>query len=189
LRDRLEAYLVQVQGSARLTLMDGTVMTIGVTGKTNYPYASLGKELVKAGKVRQEDLSLPFVMQYFQSHPAELNEYIPKNNRFVFFSQTYGKPAIGSLGVPVTAVRSLATDKTLMPPGALALIQTKLPFVNKDNTVNMEPVSHFALDQDTGGAIKGAGRVDVFMGTGTDAKNRAGLINGPGQLYYLLLKQ
>lgn len=189
LRDRLESYLIQVQGSARLTLTDGTSMTIGVAGKTNYPYVSIGKELVKAGKVRQEDLSLPFLLQYFQEHPSELNDYIPHNNRFIFFSQTYGAPATGSLGVPVTATRSIATDKTLMPPGALALIQTKLPFVSQDRTIVLKPVNHFVLDQDTGGAIKGPGRVDVFMGTGTTAKNRAGLINTPGQLYYLLLKR
>jgi membrane-bound lytic murein transglycosylase A len=189
LRDRLEAYLVQVQGSARLTLTDGKVMTIGVAGKTNYPYASLGKELVKAGKVRLEDLSLPFLLQYFQAHPAELDLYIPRNNRFIFFSETYGAPATGSLGFPVTAERSIATDKSIMPPGALALIQTQLPFYGTNQAITLKPVSHFALDQDTGGAIKSPGRVDVFMGTGSSAKDRAGLINTPGQLYYLLLKR
>jgi membrane-bound lytic murein transglycosylase A len=189
LRDRLEAYLIQVQGSARLMLTDGKVMTVGVAGKTNYPYASLGKELVKAGKVRLEDLSLPFLLQYFQAHPTELDLYIPRNNRFVFFSETYGAPATGNLGVPVTAERSIATDKSIMPPGALALIQTQLPFYKANQSIALQPVSHFALDQDTGGAIKGPGRVDVFMGTGLRAKDRAGLINTPGQLYYLLLKR
>jgi membrane-bound lytic murein transglycosylase A len=189
LRDRLQAYLVQVQGSARLMLTDGKVMTIGVAGKTDYPYASLGKELVKAGKVRQEDLSLPFVIQYFQTHPAELDLYIPRNNRFIFFSETYGLPATGSLGVPVTAERSIATDKSIMPPGALAILQTQLPYYNPSQSLTQKPVSHFVLDQDTGGAIKSPGRVDVFMGTGSNAKDRAGLINIPGQLYYLLLKR
>jgi membrane-bound lytic murein transglycosylase A len=188
LRDRLEAYLIQVQGSARLTLTDGRVMTVGVTGKTNYPYVSLGKQLVKAGKVRLENLSLPFIMQYFREHSAELDQYIPQNNRFVFFSETYGAPATGSLGVPVTSQRSLATDKSLMPPGALALIQVKLPFDGPSGTIEQKLVSRFALDQDTGGAIKGPGRVDIFMGTGTEAKNKAGIINTSGQLYYLLLK-
>jgi membrane-bound lytic murein transglycosylase A len=189
LRDRLEAYLVQVQGSARLMLTDGKVMTIGVAGKTDYPYASIGKELVKAGKVRQEDLSLPFLMQYFQTYPAELDLYIPRNNRFILFSETYGLPATGNLGIPVTAERSIATDKSIMPPGALAILQTQLPFYDLSQTLTQKPVSHCALDQDTGGAIKGPGRIDVFMGTGSSAKDRAGLINTPGQLYYLLLKR
>jgi membrane-bound lytic murein transglycosylase A len=188
LRDRLEAYLVQVQGSARLTLTNGKIMTIGVAGKTNYPYVSLGKELVKAGKVRLEDLTLPVLTQYFQTHPAELNEYIPRNNRFVFFAPTYGAPATGSLGVPVTAERSIATDKALMPPGALAIIQTRLPYYDAQKALKYRAVSHFVLDQDTGGAIKSPGRVDIFMGTGTLAKNKAGLVNTPGQLYYLMLK-
>jgi membrane-bound lytic murein transglycosylase A len=189
LRDRLEAYLVQVQGSARLTLTDGKMMTIGVAGKTNYPYVSLGKELVKAGKVRQEDLSLPFLIQYFQTHPAELDWYIPRNNRFVFFNPTYGAPAMGSLGIPVTAERSIATDKSLMPPGALAVLQTRLPYYNGQKSLEFQEANHFALDQDTGGAIKSPGRVDVFMGTGVQAKEKAGVVNTPGQLYYLLLKR
>ncbi len=189
LRDRLEAYLVQVQGSARLTLTDGKIMTIGVAGKTNYPYVSLGKELVKAGKVRLEDLTLPVLNQYFQTHPGELNEYIPRNNRFVFFAQTYGAPATGSLGVPVTAERSIATDKTLMPPGALAIIQTRLPYYDAQKNLKYREVSHFVLDQDTGGAIKSPGRVDIFMGTGTQAKDKAGLVNTSGQLYYLMLRR
>lgn len=188
LRDRLEAYLVQVQGSARLTLTDGKVMTIGVSSKTNYPYVSIGKELVKAGKVRLEDLSLPFLIQYFQAHPVELDEYIPRNQRFIFFQETNGAPATGNLGVPVTAERSIATDKSIMPPGALAVLQTRFPYYSAAQTIELQDVSHFALDQDTGGAIKGPGRVDIFMGTGTKAKARAGLINTPGRLYYLLLK-
>ncbi len=188
LRDRLEAYLVQVQGSARLTLTDGKIMTIGVSSKTNYPYVSIGKELVKAGKVRLEDLSLPFLIQYFQAHPAELDQYIPRNQRFIFFQETNGAPATGNLGVPVTAERSIATDKSIMPPGALAIIQTRFPYYSAAQTIELQDVSHFVLDQDTGGAIKGPGRVDIFMGTGTKAKARAGLINTPGRLYYLLLK-
>jgi membrane-bound lytic murein transglycosylase A len=188
LRDRLEAYLVQVQGSARLTLTDGKIMTIGVSSKTNYPYISIGKELVKAGKVRLEDLSLPFLIQYFQAHPTELDEYIPRNQRFIFFQETNGAPATGNLGVPVTAERSIATDKSIMPPGALAILQTRFPYYSASQSIELQDVSHFVLDQDTGGAIKGPGRVDIFMGTGTKAKARAGLINTPGRLYYLLLK-
>ncbi len=188
LRDRLEAYLVQVQGSARLTLTDGKIMTIGVSNKTNYPYVSIGKELAKAGKVRLEDLSLPFLIQYFQTHPGELDQYIPRNQRFIFFQETNGAPATGNLGIPVTPERSIATDKSIMPPGALAVIQTRFPYYNAAQTIELQDVSHFVLDQDTGGAIKGPGRVDIFMGTGTKAKARAGLINTPGRLYYLLLK-
>lgn len=189
LRDRLEAYLIQVQGSARLKLTDGTTMTIGVAGLTNLPYTGIGRELIKDGKLKEEELQLPNVVKYFEQNPAELNVYLPRNQRFVFFRNTLGAPALGSLGVPVTAERSIATDKSLMPPGALALINTPLPVLNPNRKLEQKQVNRYVLDQDTGGAIKGAGRVDVFMGTGQQAGDKAGLVNAKGQLYYLLLKK
>ncbi|MGV0026033.1 murein transglycosylase A [Phormidesmis priestleyi] len=192
LRDRLEAFLIQVQGSARLQLTDGSVMTIGVAGHTNQPYTGIGRELVKDGKLRLEDLNLPNVVQHFEQNPNDLNLYLPRNRRFVFFRDTNGAPATGSLGVPVTADRSIATDKSLMPPGALALITTQLPDLfelpARGRQLKQRSVSRFVLDQDTGGAILGAGRVDIYTGTGKEAGDRAGLINATGQLYYLLLK-
>ncbi|OKH23130.1 murein transglycosylase A [Chroogloeocystis siderophila] len=189
LRDRLEAFLAQIQGSARLQLADGKMISIGFAGKTDYPYTSIGKELAKDGKLPLAGLTLPVMIDYFTQYPAELNNYLPRNRGFVFFRETGGAPAVGSLGVPVTADRSIATDKSLMPPGALALIHTQLPFPN-DFTGSMEYrlVSRYVLDQDTGGAIKGPGRVDYFMGTGKLAGDRAGVTGHRGHLYYLLLK-
>jgi membrane-bound lytic murein transglycosylase A len=193
LRDRLEAFLIQVQGSARLTLTNGQVMTVGYAGHTQHPYVGIGRELVKDGKLKQEDLTLPRVVQYFQQNPAELNRYLPRNSRFVFFRETAGAPATGSLGVPVTPERSIATDKTKFPPGALALIQAQIPYPNRSQHTSQQleqrAVFRYVLDQDTGGAIVGAGRVDIFMGTGQQAGDRAGLINSGGQLYYLILKK
>lgn len=188
LRDRLEAFLVQVQGSARLQLTDGTIMTVGYAGRTDYEYTSLGRELVNDGKFSLEELTLPMVLDYFRTHPEALDRYLPRNDRFVFFRETGGAAPTGSLRVPVTPDRSIATDKSLMPPGALALIQTQLPYASPDGSIQQYPVSRYVLDQDTGGAIQGAGRVDVFLGTGITAGDRAGLVNTPGQLYYLLLR-
>lgn len=188
LRDRLEAYLVQVQGSARLRMPDGKLMSVGVAGKTNYPYVSVGRELVNDGKFSLEELTLPVLINYFRTSVAELDQYLPRNQRFVFFQETHGAPATGSLNVPVTSERSIATDKSLMPPGALALIKTPIPYPNTAGQLESRMVSRFVLDQDTGGAIRGAGRVDIFMGTGPQAGDRAGLITGTGELYYLLLK-
>ena len=125
LRDRLEAYLVQVQGSARLQLKDGGTMSVGVAGHTDYPYVSVGRALVNAGKFKLEELTLPRLIQYFRDNPADEDLYLPQNNRFIFFEETGGAPATGSLGLPVTAERSIATDKSLMPPGALALIRAQ----------------------------------------------------------------
>ena len=189
LSDRLEAFLIQVQGSARLQLTDGSIMTVGYGGSTDYAYTSIGKELVNDGKFTLEELSLPLLIDYFQTNPLELNEYLPRNNRFIFFSQTNGAPPKGSIGVPVTPERSIATDKSIMPPGALALIRTHIPYQNSTGDLEMTLVNRYVLDQDTGSAIKGAGRVDIFLGGGKLAGDRAGMINGEGELYYLLLNE
>lgn len=185
MRDRLEAFLVQVQGSARLSLTDGSTLSVGYAGRTNYPYTSIGRRLIDTGKVPEEGLSLPVVLEYFRQNPKDLDVYLPQNNRFVFFQITNGGPPIGSLNQPVTSDRSIATDKSIMPPGALALINTALPV---GENLEAQVISRYVLDQDTGGAIRGPGRVDIFMGTGDEAGDRAGLTNSMGQLYYLLLK-
>lgn len=189
LPDRLEAFLIQVQGSARLELTDGTTMAVGFDGRTNYEYTSMGRALIDDGIIPEDELSLPVLLEYFEQNPSELDNYLPRNNRFIFFRETDGAPATGSLGFPVTAGRSIATDKSIMPPGALALINMPLPQRNQSGELVITPSSRFVLDQDTGGAIKGAGRVDLFVGTGTEAGAVAGLINDTGELYYLLLKE
>ncbi|EDX84181.1 MltA N-terminal domain family [Synechococcus sp. PCC 7335] len=203
---RLEAFLVQVQGSARLEMTDGSTYSVGYAGRTEYPYTSIGRAIVDDGLIPADELTLPALMAYFEENPEALDCYIPRNDRFVFFKETNGAPATGSLGYPVTAGRSIATDKTLMPPGALALIALPLPQINnrsddrpnsgQDGTDPLESMasdslmtSRLVLDQDTGGAIKGAGRVDLFVGTGTEAGEVAGQINHPGALYYLLLQE
>ncbi|MTJ51211.1 murein transglycosylase [Anabaena sp. UHCC 0253] len=187
-RDRLEPYMIQIQGSGRLNLTDGTQTTIGYAGNTAYNYRSLGRSLVDDGKLPLEGLTMPIIIDYFQKYPQDLDIYIPRDRSFVFFEETYGKPAQGSISVPLTPERSIATDKSLMPPGALALIRAPFPYINKSNKIEHRLVSRYVLDQDTGGAIKGAGRVDYFLGTGEAAGERAGVTVSNGQLFYLLLK-
>ncbi|MEY2976103.1 MAG: hypothetical protein RLZZ435_240 [Cyanobacteriota bacterium] len=190
LADRLEAYLIQVQGSARLQLTDDSIMAVGYNGRTEYAYRSIGRALVEDGHFSAEELTLPKVIDYFQRHPQDLDRYIPQNDRFVFFKETTGTPATGSIGVPVLPERSIATDKSLMPPGALVLMNLALPYATADRGVyESRQVSRYALNQDTGGAIQGPGRVDIFLGTGAVAGERAGLVNSDGQIYYLLLKE
>ncbi|MEH1771851.1 murein transglycosylase A [Nostoc sp.] len=187
-RDRLEPYLTQIQGSAKLQLPDGTQTTIGYAGNTAYNYKSIGRELIDDGKLPKEGVTMPIILDYFQKHPQELNIYIPRDRSFVFFQENHGEPAQGSIDVPLTAERSIATDKSLMPPGALALIRASIPFVNPTGKMQERIISRYVLDQDTGGAIKGAGRVDYFLGTGKIAGDRAGVTVSNGQLFYLLLK-
>ncbi|MBS9393665.1 MAG: murein transglycosylase [Dolichospermum sp. LBC05a] len=187
-KDRLEPYMIQIQGSAKLKLTDGTQTTMGYAGNTAYNYRSLGRSLVDDGKFPLEGLNMPIILDYFRKHPQDLNIYIPRDKSFVFFQETHGKPAQGSISVPLTPERSIATDKSLMPPGALALIRAPFPYINKSNKIENRLVSRYVLDQDTGGAIKGAGRVDYFLGTGESAGERAGVTVSNGQLFYLLLK-
>jgi membrane-bound lytic murein transglycosylase A len=187
MRDRFEAILVQIQGSAELELTDGTKTTVGFAGGTNFAYSSIGKELAKDGKVTPSQLTLPGIIRYFQENPKELDVYIPRYKRFIFMKETFKGEAMGSINVPVTADRSIATDKSMMPPGALALVYTELPYAS-GSSIQQKLVSRYVLDQDTGSAITGPGRVDYFMGTGKVAGDRAGVTGGPGQLYYLLLK-
>ena len=187
-RDRFEPYIIQVQGSARLKLTDGKVTSIGYAGNTARNYKSLGKLLVKDGKLPEDGVTMPTILEYFEKNPEDLNVYLPQNESFVFFVETNGRPAQGAISV-LTPERSIATDKSLMPPGGLALIRAPFPFMNENGELEHRTVSRFVLDQDTGGAIKGAGRVDYYLGTGKVAGDRAGITVNNGQLFYLLLKE
>ncbi|MFQ4139101.1 murein transglycosylase A [Nodosilinea sp. PGN35] len=188
LANRLEAFLVQVQGSARLQLTDGRVMSVGYAGRTEYPYTSIGRALVEDGKIAPDQLSLPNLLAYFAAYPDDLNRYLPQNERFIFFREGDGGPPTGSLSVPVTAGYSIATDKSLMPPGAIAVIQLPLPHQTAQGDWIDQPTTRLVLDQDTGGAILGPGRVDLYVGSGDQAGELAGRINTAGRLYYLLLR-
>ncbi|MBE9204999.1 murein transglycosylase A [Nostoc sp. LEGE 06077] len=188
-RDRLDAYMVHIQGSAQIRLTNGKTTSVGYAGGTDYPWTSIGKELAKDGKLPLEGLTMPRLISFFRQNPPELNNYLPRWERFVFFKEAPGRKATGSLNEPVTAERSIATDKSLMPPGALALINGSFPYPAAGGKLQPRRVSRFVLDQDTGSAIKGPGRVDYFMGTGKLAGDRAGITGGNGSLYYLLLKK
>jgi membrane-bound lytic murein transglycosylase A len=188
-RDRFDAYLIHIQGSAKLKLTDGSVTGVGYASATDYPWTSIGKELLKDGKITQKQTTMPGIVNFFRQNPRAMDEYLPRWERFVFFRDKGNTPATGSIGVPVTPERSIATDKSLMPPGALALVNTKFPYVGYGGKLEYRKVSRFVLDQDTGSAIKTPGRVDYFMGTGKVAGDRAGVTGGNGSLYYLLLKR
>lgn len=188
-RDRLDPYLAQIQGSALLQLTDGTQTSVGYADNTAYDYTSVGAELARDGKLPLEGMTMPIILNYFREHPLELNNYLPRDQSFVFFQENKGGKAMGSINVPITASRSIATDKSLMPPGALAIIHAPFPFKTGKDKMEFLTVSRYVLDQDTGGAIKGAGRVDYFLGTGQEAGERAGVTVSNGQLYYLLLKR
>ncbi|MBI1369810.1 MAG: hypothetical protein GC162_14285 [Planctomycetes bacterium] len=184
-KDRLDQYIIQVNGSAKLELADGSVMYIGYSGNNGHDYTGLGQTLVKEGKISPEHLSLPAIRAYFADKPAELERYINMNDRYVFFAEYNGQnwPA-GSLGFKATPMTTLATDKSVFPRGGLVVVQTKTtPMAGPQGSFN-----RMMLDQDTGGAIRAAGRADIYMGIGPDAEQRAGGQFAEGRMYYFFLK-
>jgi membrane-bound lytic murein transglycosylase A len=186
LSDPFEAYIAHVQGSARLRLRDGKLITIGYDANNGYEYRSVNQELVRDGKISGDKISLSAMIDYFKMHPEQVNVYIRRNPRFVFF-RTEDGPPLGSLNEPVTTMRSIATDKSIFPRAALAFITTILPQDTGGNVVK-RAYSGFTLDQDTGGAIRAPGRCDVYMGQGDIAAQMAGQTYQEGRLYYLFLK-
>ncbi len=183
LSTRYEAYMIQVQGSAILELPDSSHIAVGFAGATDYPFQGVPKSFLAEKNIRWADIAT-----HFKAHPDDLNWILSRNNRFVFFKTQEFKEPVGSLGVPVVAERSIATDKSQMPPGALALVHTLLPVKSANGGFTMSKKPQFVFDQDTGSAIKGPGRVDVFMGTGPEAGQMANSVSSSGSLYYLLLK-
>jgi membrane-bound lytic murein transglycosylase A len=180
LRDPIDAFLAHVNGSAFIELADGTMYRCGYAGKNGRPYTSLGKELVEDGKIPEGQASLKTIRAWAAgASEDELTDYLNRNQSYVFFTEIDGNPH-GSLDFEVQGGRSLATDKTLFPRGALVYVEGPK---EQDGLVN-----RLMFDQDTGGAIRTAGRGDLYLGIGPEAEELAGQTRIEGQLYYLFLK-
>jgi len=186
LADPYEVYIAHVQGSAKIRLPNGELITVGYAANNGHDYKSVSEELVKDGRISGEQRSLSVMIDYFKRYKDQVAMYVQRNPRFVFFKMEDGPPR-GSLNEPVTAFRSIATDKSVFPRGCLAFISTTLPRATGGIVAN-QLYSGFALDQDTGGAIRAAGRCDVYMGQGDTAGKLAGQTYQEGRLYYLFLK-
>lgn len=186
LSDPFEAYIAHIQGSAKIRLPDGKVVTVGYAAHNGHEYRSISQALVNDGKILGSQLSLATIIAYFKDHPDEVSRYTRLNPRFIFFGKQEGDPR-GSLNEPVTPMRTIATDKSIFPRGCLAFISTTLPR-NEAGNVILQPYSGFMLDQDTGGAIRAPGRCDVYIGVGDTAGKLAGQTYQEGKLYYLFLK-
>jgi membrane-bound lytic murein transglycosylase A len=187
LADPFEAYIAHVQGSAKIRLPDGKLVTTGYAASNGYEYRSISEELLKEGKIKADQLSLSAMIDFFRKNINLVPEYTRRNPRFVFFHKDDGPPR-GSINEPVITLRTIATDKSIYPRACLAFISTTLPRAISGNIYN-DPYEGFALDQDTGGAIRAPGRCDVYMGQGDTAGKLAGQIYQEGRLYYLFLKQ
>lgn len=188
LRSRWEAYVVTIQGSARLRLAgSGKIYEIGFAGTNGYDYTSPGKQMVADGVIPEDQLSLRGLTAFFNSHPEMMDRYLPLDRRYVFFTERPGGP-FGKLNVPVTPWATIATDKAgrdIYPRAMAAFIRTSVP---GGMGAGMRPFSGFMLDQDAGGAIRASGRCDIYMGIGPQAEAVAGAELQEGELYYLAIR-
>jgi membrane-bound lytic murein transglycosylase A len=184
LPNRFDAYVITVQGSAILRLPDGRTLEVGYAGQNGHPYASPGMQMVQDGLIKKEDLSLKTMRAYFDAHPEAMDKYLWMNPRTVFFTTRPGGP-FGSLNVKVTPLASIATDKSVYPRAMPALLVAP---VARPGSGAPAPFRGYMLDQDTGGAIRAAGRADIYMGIGPGAEELAGRQLNEGELYYLAVK-
>lgn len=176
LADEFEVYVVQVQGSAKIRTPDGQIQTIHYDAHNGHDYQSIVPRMVADGRISSKNISLKTMIEYFRAHPDQVSSYVNHNPRFVFFKRGTGEPR-GSINEPVTPLRTIATDKAIYPRAMFSFAAVDLK----------KPVG-FALDQDTGGAIRAAGRCDVYKGVGDEAGELAGQTYREGRLYYLFLK-
>ncbi|MBP7051556.1 MAG: MltA domain-containing protein [Phycisphaerae bacterium] len=186
LGDPFETYIAHVQGSAKVRLPDGRIVTVGYAATNGHEYASVAEHLVADGKIAADRISLATMIDYFKEHPEEVNAYVRANPRYVFFQSSEGTPR-GSLNEPVIPWRTIATDKSIFPRGCLTFLATTLPSIQAGQ-MSIEPYGGFALDQDTGGAIRAPGRCDIYMGEGDEAGQLAGQTYQEGRLYYLFVR-
>lgn len=176
LRDHAELFITQVQGSARLRLPDGRMTRLVYAGRNGHPYTSIGRKLVESGEITLAEMSLARLMGWLRAHSARGRALMEENLSYVFFARDDSAPQdrgpIGGAGVPLTAGRSLAIDRTIWPYGlpVQIAVETLVPEGGR------RKIERLMIAQDTGSAIVGPARGDYFMGTGPEAGEKAGLV-------------
>jgi membrane-bound lytic murein transglycosylase A len=180
--DKVEAFFLQVQGSGRVRLESGEVVRVGFAGTNERDYVSIGREMVDAGIMTKEQASLQTIRAYLNGHPEEIDGWLHRNPRYVFFKESAADPAAGPAGaltVPLTPGRSIAVDPAFVPLGLPVWLDTTRPDTNA-------PLRRLVVAQDKGGAIKGAGRVDLFWGAGREAEAVAGPMRQQGTYWAIV---
>lgn len=186
--DIVDLFFLHVQGSGRVNLAEGYSINLRYHTTNGRPYVSIGKHLIEAGKIERSEMSMQKIKAYLKLHPEEIKPVLSQNPSYVFFEVGTEGP-VGALGVKLTPGRSIATDRKIFPDAALAFIETQKPFLDPDQKIiRWSDFSRFGLNQDTGGAIRGPGRADLFWGNGEYAEVAAGHLQHPGNLYFLVLK-
>ncbi|MQA42707.1 murein transglycosylase A [Rugamonas aquatica] len=185
--DPVESFFLQVQGSGRVQLTDSQeTVRVAYADQNGHPYKSIGKYLVEKGELTLEQASAQGIKAWIAGHPTRMQELFNVNPSYVFFKEErLPDPKVGpkgALGVPLTPSRSVAIDASQLPLGAPVFLSTSMP--NSDI-----PLQRLVMAQDTGGAIRGAIRVDYFFGFGTEASENAGRMKQRGSVWVLLPKQ
>ena len=185
--DPVELFSLQIQGSGKIKLEDGTLLTVGYAQNNGRPFRSITTFMLEGGKIKSNEASYRYLFLKGKEE-KEMYDILSYNERYTFF-HFLDKEPVGSLGEPVTPDRSIATDPDYFPEGALAFIRLRKPVFDPEGNVKERVnFSRFVLSQDKGSAIKGAGRVDLFCGFGANAEATAGTLKENGELYLLLKK-
>jgi membrane-bound lytic murein transglycosylase A len=189
LKDPMDVYLLHIEGAGRLRLPDGSMMNVNYAASNGRPYRSFGRYLLNKGYLTSGDLSVQKIRRYLSKNPKVFNEILSHNDSYAFFKKVKYGP-LGNINVPLTVGRSLALDAKLFPKGALAFISSRKPTINRQGRITgWRDFSRFVLNQDTGSAIKGAGRADLFWGSGPGAGIAAWNHKHDGDLYVLIKKR
>ncbi len=179
MRDPVDRFVLQVQGSGRIRLPDGSVTRLVYAGRNGHPYTSLGRELSRRENIPPAQMTMDVLVRRLKADADFARELIRLNRSFVFFARRDDLPPqagpIGGAGLPLTPLRSIAVDRSLWPYGMPAWLSGDIP----DGKGGSEPLARLMLTQDTGSAILGPARVDLFVGSGAQAGHRAGLIRHP----------
>ena len=183
--DPIELFFLQIQGSGRIQMPDGSRLRIGYADQNGQPYKSIGTVLIQRGDLSSDKASMQGIQAWARSNPAKVQALLNENPSYVFFRNLPTDPnnpdagPPGALGVPLTPGRSIAIDPRATPLGAPVWLDTTYPNSN-------QPLQRLVLAQDTGGAIKGAVRADFFWGFGPEAGREAGRMKQTGQMWVLL---
>jgi len=180
----VDAFFLHIQGSGRARLPDGSVLRVTFDGKNEQPYVPIGRVLVDRGEMKLAEVSMQSIRAWLKAHPGEAEAVMEQNPSFVFFREVEGlapdQGPPGTQGVPLTPARAVAVDRGHIPLG------TPLWLDSNDPLAPAAPLRRLVVAQDTGGAIRGPTRADVFFGWGAEAEERAGRMRQPGSLYVLL---
>lgn len=187
LTSEIDSFFLHIQGSGRIQLPNGQMVKAAYAGQNGHPYFAIGKYLIEAGEIPQAQMSAEAIKNWLRTHREQAQNVMNKNPSYVFFNiitQNISQPAVGAAGVPLTPEYSLAVDKNIYPYGLPLWIETQMSVPSQQGTTQMA-FERLMIAQDTGGAIKGMVRGDVFFGTGQHAEFLASHLKNGGKKYVL----